>query len=213
MDNKFYYLFICTVLLFISCKRSTSESTSEHTSTIKVKEYKTNIPLSGVLVSLFKCSNYDAVFGCRSTSLIGTYTTDQQGECIISDGELNRANQGMILSKFQYWNMNGYVGEITMEPEAWVKIALSASRTYPDTSIFEIQTIGQSGVKSFQSFKPPKDSSINFRLFGNEMNKVNWVLYTKDARCFLYCLFDTLSSGSLSFNPQKFEALASSLNY
>lgn len=168
-------------MLFVSCKKNSTETPAGTTYVIKVKEHKTNMPLPGVKISLYRCSNYDAVFGCRSKSLFASYSTDSKGEYTISQGDLNRANEGIILSKSQYWDIGGGTGETPMEPEAWVQIVLKASKIYPDTSIFSIKTTGELGIASFQSFKAPKDSVINFRLFGNEVNEVSWLLYTKDS--------------------------------
>jgi len=213
MEYKFFYLFIFPVALFVSCKKSLTASSGENTFTITVKEHKNRIPLAGVIISLYKCSNYDAVFGCMSTTVFARYTTDQKGEYVISRGDLNRANEGIIFSKPQYWDRSGGTGEIPMQPEAWVKIGLKASKRYPDSSFFEIQTVGELGAGGHQSFPAPADSIINFRLIGNEMNKVTWVLLKKDPGCIYYCIRDTLAFGSLFFNPQKFEQLTSSLNY
>jgi hypothetical protein len=116
------------------------------------------------------------------------------------------------LSKPQYWDIHGGEGEIHMEPEAWVKIALKANIVYPNTGFFVLKTTGELGSASFQKFKAPKDSIVDFRLFGNEMNKVDWVVYKTGYPP--YCNpCDTLAFGSLSLNPQKFEKLTSSVNY
>jgi hypothetical protein len=99
-----------------------------------------------------------------------------------------------------------------MEPEAWVTIALKANIIYPNTSFCVIKTRSELGFASVQKFKTPKDSIVDFRLFGNEMNKVDWVVYKTGYPP--YCnSCDTLAFGSLSLNPQKFEKLTSSINY
>ncbi|MBA3648589.1 MAG: hypothetical protein H0W62_08565 [Chitinophagales bacterium] len=209
MKKPSCFLLVCIFSLLVSCKKTSLEDIN----LMKVKEFKTNIPLPGVKISLYTCSNFDLEFGCQSTSLFATHTTDSKGEYTFTQKELNQATQAITLSKAQYWNGYGGTGERQMEPEAWVRIALTASKAYPETSIFEIQTIGELGVGGSQSFKAPIDSIINFRLIGNEMNNVTWVLYTKDPKCYYYCMRDTLAFGNLSFRPQKFEALTSSLNY
>lgn len=211
MKKKYGCVLACIFVLLFSCKKS-SETQTVTTYIIKVKEYKTNVPLAGVDIRLYKCTYYDFVFGCQSKSLYATHTTDNKGEYVTTQSELNKANQGIILSKPQYWDREGGNGEYPMIPEALVKIALKASKAYPDTSIFELKTTGAFGLASFQSFKAPIDSIVNFRLFGNEINKVDWIIYTKDSRCF-YCVRDILASGNLSLNPQKFETLTSSINY
>ena len=133
MKKKSCYLLICIFILLGSCKKSSTGNPTETTYIIKVKEYKTNVPLPGVKISLYYCSHYDAVFGCQSTSLFATHTTDGKGEYNISQGDLNKADRGIILSKPQYWDVNGGTGEIPMEPEAWVNVTLKTSNSYPDT--------------------------------------------------------------------------------
>ncbi len=212
MKKNYGCMLTCIFFLLFSCKKSSTETPAVTTDLIKVKEYKTNVPLPGVNIRLYRCSKYDYVFGCQSTALFATHTTDNKGEYALTKSELNKADEGIVLSKSEYWNRKGGTGENPMEPEAWVKIALKASKAYPDSSIFVIQTIGEIGGGASQSLKAPKDSIINFRLIGNEINKVTWVLYTKYS-CIYYCSGDTLAFGSLSLNPQKFETLTSSIIY
>ena len=66
---------------------------------IKVKEYKTNVPLPGVKISLYRCTNYDAVFGCQSKSVFATHSTDQKGEYAFIEAEYLKANEGIIFVK------------------------------------------------------------------------------------------------------------------
>ena len=199
-----------TFCFLVSCKK---EVAVETTYLIKVKEYKTNTPLQGVLISLYKCSNYDNVFGCMSTSVFATHSTDDKGEYAFTQQEYAMLMK-IILSKSGYWTVQaGGQGEHTMVPDAWIKISLKASKVYPDTSIFQIQTITESGASNFQSFKSPKDSIMDFKLAGNEINKISWIIYTKDTKCRQYCILDTLASGSLSVNPNKFETLTGTIDY
>src|SRR5678809_1056542 len=135
--------------LFVSCNKSLIDISGEATTyVINVKEYKSDAVLPCVQISFYRCSKYDAVFGCQSTSLLATHSTDNNGEYTITQSELNKADEGIILSKYQYWDINGSTGENRMEPEARVKINLTASKAYPDTSIFELRTTGELGVTS-----------------------------------------------------------------
>ena len=206
-----FILYALTV--FISCKKSSDNSSQGDTYLMTVKEYKTNIPLAGVKISLYKCTNYDNVFGCRSKAVFATHSTDQNGEYAFTLGELDQADQGIVLSKTQYWDMGGGQGDVLMEPEAIVNLTLKTSKAYPDTSLFELKTTSEFGIASFETFIAPKDSTFNYRLFGNEKNKINWIVYTKDLSCYQYCIEDTIARGSLTLNPQKFETLSSSIDY
>lgn len=211
--NLFVFLFYA-LTVFSACKKSSSNFPQGNTYLMVVKEYKTNIPLAGVRISLYRCSKYDNVFGCQAKSVFATRSTDQNGEYNFTQSELNQANEGMILSKSQYWDLaGGGQGDVFMEPEAMVNLTLRTSKSYPDTSIFELKTTGELGNASFKTFRAPKDSSFNYRLFGNETNTINWVVYTKELRCYQYCIRDTLAHGSLTLNPQRFETLNTSIDY
>ena len=213
MNNIFKYAAICLFIILVSCSKS--ETPEETTYKITVKEYKTNIPLPGVKISLYRCSNYDAVFGCQSTSLFATHATDKNGEYALTQSELNRSDEGMILSKPQYFDRHGGTGEVPMQPEAWIKIAIKANSIYPDTSKMALSVIGELGEGSFLAFKAPKDSTVDFRIFGNETNVVNWMVYTElyQSPCIFYCPIDTLASGTFSITPKKFEKVTASLDY
>ena len=213
MKRTVNLLLMCVMVVFVSCKKTKADTTGGNTYVIMVKEYKTNIPLPGVHISLYRCSSYDIEFGCQATSLFATYITDSKGEYKISQLDLNKADEGITLSRSQYWSRHGGTGEVAMEPEAWTNITIKASKDYPDTSLLQLKAIGEFGAASFETIKAPKDSMMKYRLFGNETNVIDWIVYTKDLSCIIYCVYDTLASGSLTLKPGKFESLASSLNY
>lgn len=202
---------LCILTLLMACSKAATPEVATYL--IKVKEYKTNVPLPGVKISLYRCTNYDAVFGCQSKSVFATHSTDQKGEYAFIEAEYLKANEGIILSKPQYFDTQGNAGEVSMQPEAWVKIGLKASKSSPDTCLIDLNTTGELGYGSSLTFKAPKDSVVNFRLFGNEINVVSWVLYTKLIACYQYCSRDTLAYGSFSLSPKKFESLTSSIDY
>src|SRR3954470_3497141 len=77
-------LFTCIMVLFVSCFKIKLDTTGGDTYVIMVKEYKTNIPLPGVNIRLYRCSKYDIEFGCQATSLFATHITDSKGEYEIS---------------------------------------------------------------------------------------------------------------------------------
>lgn len=215
MKNLHCFLLLYLSVLLLSCTKALTDLTDlpEDTYLIKTVEYKTKVPLQGVKISLYRCSNYDAVFGCQSTSLFATHVTDGNGEYTISSQELNKSDEGIVLSKAQYWDIGGGTGENQMEPEALAMITLTSNKSYPDTSIFALTCTGELGVVSSLEFAVPKDSTIRFRIFGNETNDISWTIYTKDSKCYQYCIIDTLNSGKLSLQPKKFETVNSSIAY
>jgi len=206
--------YIGILILLFSCKKSLLGTGEEDTYVIKVKEYKTETPLATVKISLYQCSKYDIEFGCQSTSLFASHITNNDGEYTITLSELNKADEGIVLSKAQYWDIGGGTGENHMEPEAWVNVALNLVNDYPDTCMLRLFTTGEFGITSILSFPAPKDSTVKFRLFGNETNQVTWLVYPKQKPCVFGCpLIDTVASGSFTLTPQKFETVTTTVNY
>jgi hypothetical protein len=139
--------------------------------------------------------------------------TAGKGEYTFTNGELNQANEGVTLKKSQYFDGGGGEGDRTMEPEGWINIHLKPMSSYPDTTIFTIGSVGEVGTASGQSFKAPNDSTIRLRAVGNESNVVSWLAFTKDPRCFQFCIIDTLAFGTFSVSPAKFEVIDHPLDY
>lgn len=213
MKKIFFLLMILTGSYLAGCKKTSNGSFLDDSNLMTVKEYKTNIPLPGVQISLYKCTNYDDVFGCRSKSLFASHVTDAKGEYRFTNGELNQANEGVILKKSRYFDGHGGQGERTMEPEAWINIHLKPTASYPDTTIFTIYAAGELGAGSSQSFRAPKDSTIRLRAVGNESNVIKCLAFTKDPRCFQFCIIDTFAFGTFSVSPAKFEVINHPLDY
>lgn len=220
MKKQTLYLLTCIFTLLTSCSSSDyfqEDNTEDNTIyTIKVKEHKTNLPLEGVKINLYYCY-YDIEFGCQKRSL-ATFITDIKGETRIPKKEYEKADEGFISKKPQYWDINMKLQEIALEPEAWAKISLKTNTTFPRTSYFILKTKGELGVENILRIKTPKDTVVNFRLFGNEMNKINWGVYATYGICNAWsgiCSLptDTITYGNISLNPQKFETLTSSINF
>lgn len=208
MKKQSLYLIIYTCAVLASCSSPATEEASYYV--IKVKEYKTDVPLEAVEISLYYC-NYDIEFGCQRR-LLSTYLTDNKGEYRITKEAYLKSDEGFISKKMHYWTTNKKAEVIPMEPEAWVRFVLKTDTTYPNTSFFSITTTGELGLESTQKFKTPRDSIIDFRLFGNEMNKVDWVIYRTGYPP--YCNpCDVLASGSVFLSPQKFETATAAIKY
>ena len=94
-----------------------------------------------------------------------------------------------------------------------MNISLKTNNAYPDTSLFALSTTGALFNNSALVFMAPKDSTVHFRLFGNETNDIHWVVYTKDLRCNQFCILDTLAIGTININAQKFETISTAIDY
>jgi hypothetical protein len=211
MKKQSITLLICIITLLASCSSSESENQEEPNSyTIKVKEHKTNLPLQGVEISLYYCK-YDIEFGCQK-KLLRTHMTDAKGEYKMTKEEYLEADEGFILRKPQYWDVNRKREEIIMEPEAWTTISIKTNTAYPSTSYFVLKTTSELGIESTKFFKAPKDSIVDFRLFGNETNIVGWAVYKIGYPP--YCdPCEIIANASFTLRPQKFETLPSTINY
>ena len=205
-------LLVGASFLFIACGKTLGTNDPE-SYTIKVMEHKTNTPLSGVTVSLYRCTNYDLVFGCQGKAKFATYTTNSKGEAVIPDNDYNKANEGIVLSRSQYWEIQGGQGDNYMLPEALARLTLKTSKNYPDTTMLDIMTEGDFGIKNVLTIKAPKDSIADFRMIGNASNTIRWIAYPKMPPCIFYCPRDTLAAGNIMLSAQKFETVSSTINY
>lgn len=175
---------------------------------IKVKEYKTNLPLSGVKFSTYYCKEYDFEFGkCTAPILLSSCITDNNGICNCSFPK--GAFEKVTIEKSMYWS--GYYSnssyEYMIQPEAWVNVNFKTDTEYPSTSTFFIIINGE--LRFVREYiQPSNNSNKVFRLFGNEENKVDWVLYKT-----FNSSSEILNSGSFTLNPKKFENLTYTLTY
>lgn len=185
---------------------------SGETKTIKVKEYKTNSPVSGAKFSTYYCKEYDIEFGqCtyENTILLSSCTTDNNGicNCIFPNMSFHHIN----IEKSMYWAKHYHniesSNEYTIQPEAWVNVTFKTNATYPSTSIFYVKINGELRYET-ASVPVINNSNKIFILFGNEENKIDWVLHkTYDSGS------EILNSGSFILHPNKFENLEYTLNY
>lgn len=211
--KKLNLLKILLVVMLISCSKSKEKGTGQIPDQIEVLEYKTNIPLASVQIDLYHCSNYDAVFGCLAKQIFSTEFTDNTGKYTFKSGELNRADEGIVLHKATYWDTNGGSGTIFMSPEAWIDLHLTRQNNYPDTSLFRFIVTGEYGRVNLITFQSPADTVVKVRAFGNETNTIDWQVIVKDRACYQYCIIDTLAKGVLTQHLDKFGTASLSISY
>ena len=175
---------------------------------IRITEYGSNLPLSGVKFTTFSCKEYDVQFSkCINEVQFSSCITGDNGTCTSKFPKHNF--NGVSIEKPQYWfEHNHEMGyEYTLIPEAWVDIEYLTDIDYPETAYFFITVNGEN--KFNRNFLPEEDiSNETLKLFGNQENIINWVLYeTNNASS------EVLNSGSFTLNPEKFENLTYSLTY
>lgn len=215
-NNTLHILMFAFLTLLISCSNSDSMGDDNDIIVIKTKEHKTNLPLEGVKVTLYGCSQLDFEFGCISPDLQAPFNSDANGNCRVPKNIYNKMDEKAVVEKSKYWRKSYKSSgtELAIEPEAWVTITTKTTMTYPSTSFIALRTTGELGVVSVEKIIPASTSNLNYRLFGNETNKIDWVLYESGNLVGIYC-FDcpVISSGNFILHPQKFEQLAYTLNY
>ncbi len=165
-----------------------------------------------LFTSIFTAAQ-DIEFGCRAKQLFATGQTDNNGKYISMHGEINHADEGIVLSKANYWNAQGGTGKRYMSPEAWINLHLSRQKNYPDTSLFSYVIAGEYNQGESISFKPPTDTVVKVRAFGNEANTLNWQVIVKTKDCYIGCNTDTLSKGVLTQKFNKFVTTSINLSY
>lgn len=214
--NTLHILMILFLTLFTSCSNDIDLSTGDETIVIKIKEHKTNLPLEDVKVTLYGCSQIDFEFGCISPDLEAAFNSDANGNCIVPKNVYNKMNGKAVVEKTKYWRKSYKNSslELSIEPEAWVNITTKTTTKYPSTSFILFRTTGELGVVSVEKITPANSSNLNYRLFGNETNIINWVLYESGNPVGIYCAdCPVISSGTFILNPQKFEQTTYTLNY
>jgi len=80
MNTKFLrcvFIIAVTGLLNSACKKSDSVPPINYT-TLKVLEFKTNLPIAGAEVKIYECKKRD-ILGCSDLSLLRALTTDKDG--------------------------------------------------------------------------------------------------------------------------------------
>lgn len=213
------YIFCISIFVFlvlnIRCSPDINLDTNPddnigETVAIKVKEYKTNLSLSGAKFSTYYCKDYDVEFGnCIDKVLLSSCITNINGICNCSFPE--RSFEDIIIEKPMYWSKHYHniesSQEYVIQPEAWVNVNFKTNVEYPSTITFFIIINGElSFVREY--VQPSNGTNKVFRLFGNEENKVDWVLYrTFNASS------EVINSGSFILNPKKIENLTYTLNY
>lgn len=173
---------------------------------VEIKEYKTNLPLSGARVSTYSCKIPDIEFGCIEFELFSSCLTDNNGICKLKYPDYF---EKLWVEKPNYW-LGSFKDRSTkyfISPKAWVDISFITDQEYPSTSTFFISVVGE---KSFERHYIQKTGYFNsvFNLFGNEENVIKWVLYEN-----FNATSEILNSGEFRLNPQRFENLTLELYY
>lgn len=203
------FVFIVFVVVNINCSND-KDSLPQRNDLVSVtiKEYKTNLPLEGVKISTYFCNKYDFEFGaCTDVVRYAACITDIQGICKF--GLPENDFHSITIEKSVYWIkfLEEISEEIILQPEAWVDINFITGADYPTASYFFILVIGENG-EYMNYIQAVNNSNTTLTLYGNENNKIEWVLYEA-----YNASSAILNSGNFELTPEKFENLSHTLNY
>ncbi|ESU20467.1 hypothetical protein FEDK69T_29890 [Flavobacterium enshiense DK69] len=208
-------IFVFLVVTVISIKCSVegitfpSDDNIGETKTIKVKEYKTNLPISGAKFTTYYCKEHDFEFGgCLEEVALSTCTTNNNGACNCAFPE--RSFNRISIERNDYWSKHFQIESnnvYTLQPQAWVTINFNTETEYPATSQFFIRINGE--IQSIPiSIQAVNNSTRVLTVFGNEENRVVWEL-----RETFNMTSPLLNSGNFTLNPKKLEHLKYTLHY
>ena len=156
-------------LLFCACKKDKTEYT-----TLEMKDVESGVLLKQGTVEFFKCTTSDPFCGWIAWQ---TAFTDDAGRCKISVDDYARVTY-MRSYKDKYWaQWEPRVSTIWLVPEGWIRLRIIRGTGYPASSTLRINIISVNSNKSTGGdFKPAADSTILFRSFGAQLNRINWIV-------------------------------------
>ena len=82
------FIILLSLVLF-SCKKENGEPSGVR---MQVLEFNTTKGLPNVKIEMYTCSDYDFVFGCRTTSKFQTAYTDGNGKYQFQGNDFNKSN-------------------------------------------------------------------------------------------------------------------------
>jgi hypothetical protein len=184
MNTKFLrcvLIIAVTGLLNTACKKSDSVPPVYYT-TLKVLEFKTNLPLAGAKVEIYKCTKH-GFGGCSDISLLRTLSTDKDGNFQF-DSKLdvffvNASHQ-------QYWDGSSGgetlwgdllpVTNIYLAPVAYTKIHLKKVNPHASglSMVLNVKPDSSTLYGSTAAFSLPADTTFAMASHGNINNVVSW---------------------------------------
>lgn len=202
------FIFLVVSLISVRCSVDGLTSPSGETKTIKVKEYITNLPVSGVKFTTYYCKEFDFLSGyCTDAAQLSSCTTNNNGACDCAFPE-NPIYHIITIHHNDYWPINyNYIppnNEYFVQAKAWVTLNFKTDAEYPSTNYFSMRIIGEYRSNEI-SIYATNNSSIVLKLFGNEENRVVWEFYGMNSQI--------INSGVFTLNPQKLEHLTYTLHY
>lgn len=179
---------------------------------ITVLEKDTKKPVSGVMVSLLRCSKSDFEFGCTGYAIAATLMTNPQGE--IEYYPISGI-VAMQTSHPDYWAAyeKGASGELLISPNGYVMIHLEKTGTYSLESYAIIEARGD--CFSFECPYPytsldlglPMDTTFVFKVKAAEKTSIYWRVLAPPS------YYPIKSGSSQPFVVDRFDTLSMNIQY
>ncbi|MFD2203231.1 hypothetical protein [Shivajiella indica] len=203
-----WVLLIILSLAFFGCEDDSPEPDIPQKLKITTLEKVSRIPVPDATISLYKCSNFDAVFGCTKYQVVKTLKTNVNGE--VEYSPINGV-EAMEASHPDYWdNFNkAYYGEILLSPNSWVKLQLQKIGDYNPGSYVHLQVTRECNNCGMLPYKInfneniglPADTTFVIKVEGTENTTIFWEVISPPAGVvnadasepFVVSKFDTLS--------------------
>jgi hypothetical protein len=199
--KRIFAIALFTAFAIISCKKNYPRA--DEAVTVEVVEINSAKPVANAALTLYKCTDYDNIFGCLLKGVLATYSTDAAGIAKIRSADYYGANEGLQISKGQYWTQEGQMGKNELCPEGWIRLNIKRTSNYPDSLVFFLFNVeerflltGSEGMRVLK-MNQRADTTVLIRAFGSQKNALKWLVgeefYIPD-----YIAYDTLASGILS---------------
>src|SRR5688572_25443106 len=178
--KKILAIALLTAFAIISCKKN--EQQVDDSVTVEVVEVISAKPVANATITLYKCTNYDNIFGCLSKGVLATYSTDAAGIAKIKSADYNGANEGLQISKGQYWTQEGQMGKNELCPEGWIRLNIKRTSNYPDSLAFFLFNVEERFVLTTSEgmrvlkMNQRTDTTVLIRAFGAQKNTLKWLV-------------------------------------
>lgn len=216
-----YDILAIVVLSFVNsgCIKSDSEPANTYR-TLKVLEYKTNLPIAGVSVNIYECKRH-SFGGCSELSSPATTATDNEGNFRFNsrlnvyfaearrDGYWEGSTGGE-----DFWGSTLPVGDIYLTPIAYTKIHLKKINLHSaDLSL--VVDISNSSSSAFLYGGPrgvygqPQDTTAVLPSYGYTNNFLRWHFFDTMGN------IDTIDRGGTlpGYYINRFDTASVEINY
>lgn len=116
--------------------------------------------------------------------------------------DYNGANEGLKISKSQYWTQDGSMGKNELCPEGWIRLNIKRTSNYPDSLVFVLFNVeerflltGSEGMKVLK-MNQRTDTTVLIRAFGTQKNTLLWKV-AEEFIAWNGITYNTVASGSL----------------